>query len=484
MNIDESLAFLTLRESVDKVKSGEISPTELVESFLERIRRIEPKLRSFITVTEREALNRAREIERKIIRKRRVDDYPLLAAPISLKDNIMTRGIRTTSGSKMEEDNIPSYDATIVKHLTRAGAILMGKNNMSEYAFGITGANPFYGTPLNPWDPSRVTGGSSSGSAAAVAASLCVSAIGTDSGGSVRVPAALCGVVGFKPTYGRVSLHGVKPLSWTLDHVGIMAKSVWDAAAVYGAITGPDTLDPRTEGGEEVRNITKTLEGDSGITGVKVAYEGEFFQSMCSFSTLSRFKDALRVFEKLGAEVLELRMPIIKFSRHVTLFIMTAEMAAFHGKKVMRYPEKYGEHFRNRISQGMLIRAVDYLKAQQARTHMYRSFISTVFKEAGARIFVSPTTPIPAPKVGIWSFKLDDGREENILNILPRYTSLFNLLGLPAISIPCGLTDENLPVGLQIVGMPYDEAKVLSAAHEFEKRVNLRLHYAGLPRGF
>lgn len=477
----KELVFLTLRELAEKIRTEEVKPVELVEVFLRRIRRIEPRLKSFITITEKEALNRARRIERRLTSKQPGKDQYLLAMPMSLKDNIMTKGIRTTSGSKVEENNVPSYDATLVKRLTRAGAILIGKNNMSEYAFGITGANPFYGEPINPWDSGRVTGGSSSGSAAAVASSLCVFSLGTDSGGSVRIPASLCGVVGFKPTYGRVSLHGVKPLSWTLDNVGIFTKTVWDAAAVYETIAGPDPLDPRTAR-EKPGRITETLDDGYDIADVKICYERGFFQSMCSSSVLLQFKNALQVFEKLGAEILEIEIPEIRFSRYVTLFIMTAEIAALHSVGIKKHPEKYGEHFRSRIHQGLLIHAADYIKAQQARTMLYRIFLSKVFKEEKATVFVSPTTPIPAPKLGSWSFQLEDGREDNVLNLLPRYTSAFNLLGLPAVSIPCGLTGENLPVGLQIIGKPYDEKSVLTVAYEFEKRVNLHSHYPTLPK--
>lgn len=481
METREGLSFLTIRDINNRIRMGDVKPSELVEAFLQRIHALEPRLKAFITVMENDALRRARDIEARLKRTQAEKTPAILAAPISVKDNINTKGVRTTAGSKIERSKMPDHDATLVSRLKRAGAILLGKNNMSEYAFGITGANPFYGDPANPWDLNRAAGGSSSGSAVAVAASLSVASIGTDSGGSVRVPASLCGVVGFKPTYGRISLHGVKPLSWTLDHVGIIAKTTWDAAAVYETIAGFDPADPRTTR-RPTGKITAFLDEGIDPARTRIGYEKSFFQSMCSSAILSRFEDSLRIFEKMGAELVEVEIPMMRYSRFLTLFIMTAEMAAYHGKYVKENPDMYGEHFRKRVLQGMLIPAVDYLKAQQARESLYREFVDRVFKKERARFFLTPTTPITAPEAGRWTYTLEDGREEHVLNLLPRYTSAFNLLGLPAISIPCGFADHGLPAGLQIIGGPYDDASVLAVAQEFEKRVSILPLYRELPR--
>lgn len=457
---DADLKKLTLVSAARMIRRKEISPVELTESVLARIARLNERMRAYITVTEDHARTRARAAERALSRRSTIG--PIHGVPISLKDLFDTKGIRTTAGSKVLADRVPEQDATVVERLNKAGAVLVGKANMHEFAFGATTVNPHYGTARNPWDPDRVAGGSSGGSASSLALSLAFGSLGSDTGGSIRIPAAACGIVGLKPTYGRVSLFGAIPLSWSLDHIGPMTQTVEDAAVMLEVIAGHDPRDPYSRD-VPVPQYTRALTGN--IKGLRVGIPRSFFFEKLVAEVETAVRSALRIMEKLGARLVEIDIPNAPLNRAIFSNIASPEAASYHEPFLRAHADLYGPEVRNRLEAGRLLLSIDYVRAQRARTALKEEF-KVAFKTAD--VIVTPTLPIPAPRIDQPAVQWGN-ETEAVLSTLTRYTRLFNVVGVPTVSLPCGFTSEGLPIGLQIAGKPFGEGTVLRAAHAYEQ---------------
>jgi aspartyl-tRNA(Asn)/glutamyl-tRNA(Gln) amidotransferase subunit A len=449
----------TISEISSLIRLGEYSPVDLTQSVLERIDTVDNQLNAYITVLKDRAMRSAESAERAINSGKYKG--PLHGVPIALKDIFATKDIRTTCGSKILVEHFPDYDATVVERLEGAGAILLGKLNMLEFATGDI-INPTFGATRNPWDLERTTGGSSSGSAAAVAASLCFGALGTDTGGSIRIPSSLCGIVGLKPTYGRVSRYGVTPLSWSLDHVGPMTKSVSDAAIMLQVISGGDPKDT-TAAELPVPNYLKALTGD--IQDLKVGVPRQHFLTPMYDEVRKSFDKAIRKLEGLGANINDVEYNYVQRTIPLYGIITSCEAASYHERYFTRHSLEYDQRVVfNRILPGRFIPAVHYLKAQRYRNILIKE-IDKLFKLVD--VIITPTTPITAFKIREDQVKI--GSEKmSAREALSRFTRLFNLVGLPSITVPCGFTSSGLPIGLQIASRRFDEATSMRVAHTYE----------------
>ncbi|HKV46092.1 MAG TPA: amidase [bacterium] len=453
------LAYASVAELAPQIRTGALSPVTLVESLLARIERCRV-LNAFITVTAEVALAQAREAEREIAGGRYRG--PLHGIPISLKDLIDTRGTRTTCGSRILAEHVPTRDATVTRRLREAGAVLLGKNALHEFAFGVTTNNPHYGPTRNPWGTDRIPGGSSGGSGAAVAAGLGPVSLGTDTGGSIRIPASVCGVVGLKPTYGRVSRHGVLPLSWTLDHIGPITRTVEDAALVLQAIAGPDPADPTTLG-HSVPDFHAGLGGP--IRGGRLGVIADEYHEEMTDEVRSRFRTALEVLTSLGLRLEDVRFPRPNDARAAATAVILAEAASVHEGWIRERPQDYGPETLDLLRQGVFVTATQYLRAQKVRALLLGEVDQWLAPYAAV---VLPSVPTTAPAIGQRTLTIG-GREVEVRGLLTRFSRLINLVGLPAISVPCGFGADGLPVGLQIVGRPMDEATILAIAHAYER---------------
>lgn len=454
------LCFLSLVEQARLIRRRDVSPVEVVDSTLRQIQRIDERVNAFITVTGDAAMSMAREAEREIAR----GGYrgSLHGIPIALKDLFATRGVRTTAGSKLLGSFVPAEDATVVARLRDAGAILIGKNSMHEFAYGVTNINPHYGDVRNPWDLDRITGGSSGGSAAAVAASMCSAALGSDTGGSIRIPAALCGVVGLKPTYGRVSRHGAIPCAWSLDHVGPLARTAEDAALVLEAMAGWDPKDPASSR-EPVPDYAAQLARD--VSGLRIAVLQQYATDSIRADVVAGFRRALEVLRALGMVVEDVSIPELEGAIGASSAILSAEASAYHEKRLRARSGDFGGDVRARLEQGLLVSATDYLKAQRVRALLMDRF-RALFRRYDA--VVCPTVPITAPKPVRETIRFG-GTSEPRGATLVRHTRLFNLTGMPAVSVPCGFAANGLPVALQIAGAPFSEGTLLQVAHAYQR---------------
>jgi len=446
---------LSISEAADLVRKRKLSPIELTQACLERIAALDGRVRAFITVTREDALASAQQAAAAI----NSGNYkgPLHGIPIALKDLFDTAGVRTTAGSKIMAERVPTEDATVTERLKAAGAILLGKLNMHEFAFGATGLNRHYGGTHNPWGLDRMSGGSSSGSGAAVAAGMAMGALGTDTGGSIRIPSSLCGVTGLKPTYGRVSRRGVVPLSWSLDHVGPLARSAADAAILLKAIAGRHAGD-ETSGEVPVPDYTKALV-DTRLKGVRIGVPDTFFFDNVDAESLDAIRAALFLLRDMKAQVDEVSLPHSAEAPQAVAAIMLPEALAYHHRWLAERPGDYGEDVRGRLELALLFPAVTYVEAKRLRTLISDEWRASVFDHVD--LLAVPTTPVPAPS-------LDDDDLQTTLT-LTRFTGPFNLAGLPAISIPCGFTSAGLPIGLQLVGRWWEEATVLRVAHAYQQ---------------
>jgi aspartyl-tRNA(Asn)/glutamyl-tRNA(Gln) amidotransferase subunit A len=443
----------TIVELSPRLRRKDVSPVELTRACLDRIEKLNPVLNAFITVTVESALAEARAAEMEISRGQWRG--PLHGIPVALKDLIDTAGTRTTAGSGLYQNRVPTEDAELALRLRRAGAVILGKNNLHEFAYGGSSLVSFFGDVHNPWNAEHVAGGSSGGSAAAVAAGLCYAAIGTDTAGSIREPAALCGCVGIKPTYGRVSVRGVIPLSWSLDHVGPLAATVGDAAAVLQVIAGYDRLDvgsadiPVSDYVSGLGETTKALR-----VGVPRAY---FFDDL-NDEVRAAVEQALVVIRTLVAEIHELHIEVT-----TDRTVQAAESFAYHADYVPKTPELYQPETLRRIRSGENISAVEYIRRRRGldqERRRARDFFADV------DLLVTPATPIPAPAIA--DLKKDPGALRPAELRLLRNTRPFNVWGLPAVSVPCGFTKGGLPIGLQIAGPHWREDLVLRLAHAYE----------------
>jgi len=463
--MSRDLTALTLSEAAALVRQRELSPVELTRAHLERIEALNPVLNCFITITADAATQRASQAEAAI--QHGEIWGPLHGLPVALKDLFETQGVRTTAGSKLFENYIPPADAAVVEKLQAAGAIILGKLNMHEIALGVTNTTSNFGACRNPWDLERIPGGSSGGSAAALAAGLCLGALGSDTGGSIRIPASLCGIVGLKPTFGLVSLRGVIPLSWNLDHVGPMARNVLDIALLLGVIAGYDPQDPSSLG-SSVKDNFDHFEGKVNDWRIALADDDHFNQA--DPEILEIVHQAAGVFEQLGAHVHRVEFPDARLAAQANLLMVRSDAAAFHKQRIQEQPADFGPDVLQRLRQGAAFTSTEYILARRTQAVLRRRF-DGFFDQYD--LLLTPTTPTAAPLI-----QGPDAIEQ--ARTLTRFTSPFNLTGLPAISVPCGFTTLGLPVGLQIVGRPWAEAKLLSAAYAYEKATDWHLRKSSL----
>ncbi len=451
---------LTIARMAPLIRKKQISPVELTEFFLERIHRFQPKLNAFITVTANLARKQARQAEREILRGKYRG--PLHGIPISLKDLFYTAGIRTTAGSKILRNFVPLENAVVVDRLYEAGAVLLGKTNLHEFAYGVTTNNPHYGPVHNPWDLRRVSGGSSGGSAAAVSAALGMASLGTDTGGSIRIPSAACGVVGLKPSRGLVSLHGVIPLAFSLDHVGPICRGVEDAALMLEVIASPAGRSSTTcpQGG---RLVSRPLR--RRVRGIRVGIPRQYFFDRLDKNVRGYVLTACAILYQQGAELREVEFRGMKEAASLVGLITVGEALSYHWKWLRSRAKDYGADVRTRMEANRGQRTVDYLQAQERRKRYTQAFVK-IFESVD--VVAAPTLPVLPPLIG--QKEIDWGHtREDVRAALLRMTRPGNLTGLPAISLPCGYTADNLPVGLQLLGRPYDEATLLRVAHAFER---------------
>ena len=454
------ICYMSAGDLSKLVQNKEISPIEIIEAHLTRIDATEPVLNSFITLLADEARGAALQAEKDIQTGRYKG--PLHGIPVALKDLYDTGGVRTTSGSRIFDNFIPTEDCTVAAKFQQAGAILVGKLNMHPFAYGPTGENLDYGHMHNPWNPDMVTGGSSGGSGSAAAAGQCTITTGSDTGGSIRIPAALCGIVGLKPTYGLVSRHGLTALSWSLDHPGPMTRTVEDAAITMNVIAGHDPKDVASAK-VDIPDYTSALTGD--IKGLRIGIVKEYFETPLDPQVRKAVMDAIGLLESMGAEVKEVSYPMFNQSQAISSTVLMSEATAYHRDLLERDGHQIYEPVRQRLEAGLFISAAEYLRAQQART---------IFDNQGRRLLdevdllAGPTEPVTAPR--IMASKVMAGEQEvGVVGALTQYTRPYNINGFPAISVPCGFSDENMPIGLQLAGKPFDELTVLRAAHAYEQ---------------
>lgn len=441
------------------IRAKELSPLELTRTCLERIEKLNPALNAFITVTGELALAQARAAESEIARGEWRG--PLHGVPIALKDLIDTAGIRTTAASALFADRTPAEDAEVVRRLKQAGAVILGKNNLHEFAYGGSSLVSHFGDVHNPWDTGRIAGGSSGGSAAAVAAGLCFAAIGSDTAGSIREPAALCGCVGLKPTYGRVSSRGVVPLSSSLDHVGPLTATVADAAILLQAIAGYDPADITTSDVPVADYVSAMRETSKSLRiGVPRAY----FYDHLDAEVAAAVEQALEIIKTLVAEVKDVTLDVPTNRR-----LQSAESYAYHAENVAKSPEKYQAETLRRIMSGANVTAAEYILGRREMDEASRS-IREIFGEVD--VVITPTVPMPAPSIADLR-KTPEALRPAELRLL-RNTRPFNVWGLPAISVPCGFTQSGLPIGLQIAGPHWREDLVLRMAHAYEQATGWR----------
>ena len=472
------ISNLTIQHLSKLIASREISCLEVVDATIERIKKVNPKLNAFITILDESARREAMHADSLIKQGKYLG--PLHGIPISLKDLIYINGVRSTSGSKILSDFVPDYDATVAIKLRTAGAIIIGTNNLHEFASGITGINPHYGASKNPWDPTRISGGSSGGSAVAVSSGMSLASIGTDTSGSIRVPSSLCGIFGLKPTYGRVSKHGVMPLAPSIDHVGPLARSAWDIGALLQVIAGHDKRDTSSTqlpvpdylkeiSSSEARESTNN-NNDCSKEKFKVGIPKQFFFDMIEPKVMEIFRafvDRLHVCGITTSNVdLDGTDKIFETWRPIRL----AESAAIHNEWMVSRLQDYGEDVRRMLEKGLEITAVRYINALHKGRQEIRDAFLNGMSEYDALLI--PTTIIPAPFLDQNDVNIE-GKTTEIYLSLSRLTTVFNITDLPALNIPAGLVDSKLPVGVQLVGRPFDEAGILKIAYAYERHYNL-----------
>jgi aspartyl-tRNA(Asn)/glutamyl-tRNA(Gln) amidotransferase subunit A len=456
------LCWASIADLSRLIATKEVSPVEVVRAHLDRIAALDAGLRCFITVTADAALEAARVAEAELAAGRSLG--PLHGVPFALKDLFDTAGVRTTGGSKILADRVPAEDASVVRRLRAAGAISLGKLTMHEFAYGPEGLNAHYGTSRNPWDAAeeRIPGGSSSGSGVAVAAGLAPLALGSDTGGSIRIPASLCGITGLKPTYGRVSRAGVLPLSWSMDHAGPMTRSARDAALALRVLAGYDPADSTTSV-LPVPDYEAALTGD--VKGLRVGVLRASFLDASAPDVRAGVEAAIKTLEGLGARVDEVTLEHVGAVAAGAMAIVASEALAYHAEWVRTRPADYQPDVIERLRAGVFVSGVHYVRGQQARA-LVRAEVDAAL--ARRDVLVSPATPIAATRTGEMEVAQGDGRID-VRSSLLRFTRPFNFSGHPAAALPCGFTSGGLPIGLQIVGRPFDEATVLRVADAYQR---------------
>ncbi|RXT02326.1 amidase [Ammoniphilus sp. CFH 90114] len=457
-NLTEILGW-NLEKVSHLIKNKDISPVELVEAALQRIDEVNPKLNAFITILHDQALKQAKVMEQELVQGKWRG--PLHGIPVGLKDLIYTKGIRTTMASGIYKDYIPEYSATVAESLERAGTVLLGKLNTHEFAYGPSGDVSYFGPVRNPYDLNRITGGSSSGSGAAVSTGMCFAALGTDTGGSVRIPSSACGIIGMKPTFGRVSKHGVYPLGYTLDHVGPMTRSVKDNAMLLNLLAGYDPNDPYSLE-QSAEDFTRQLGMD--ISGLVIGRPDSYFYDHLEDEVREALDRAGQVFERLGASVREVQIDLSQ-AAWAQLITVRGESYAIHENHMDANLDELQPEVRSRLEASKDTSAYEYVKAQQERLKIRQSFLDALRQ---VDVILAPTLAILPPVIG--------QRESNINgHIEPTFASLLRLngpansTGLPSLSMPCGLSKNGLPIGMQLIGKPLDEATIYRFASAFEE---------------
>lgn len=454
----EQTADLPLVDVAALLRQRKISSIELTEAALSRLAALEPALNAFVTVLADEARAGALRADAEIAAGN--DRGPLHGIPISVKDLFSTAGIRTTASSRILAENVPDEDATVIARLCEAGAVLIGKTNLLEFAYATV--HPDYGPTPNPWDLRRSTSGSSSGSAAAVAAGIGYGSLGSDTGGSIRLPAAYCGIVGLKPTYGRVSRHGAVPVSWSCDHVGPMTRTVADTAAMLGVIAGEDPRDS-TSGRVPVPDYLATLNDD--LSGYRIGLASAYLRDHVAPEVSQLVEAAIATMETMGATIVEIALPPPSEAVPALLGVITPEATAFHLAWLRERPHDYSQAVRERLELGAITPAISYIQAQRARRHITDEMLAG-FQQVD--VVVMPTAPSAATFLD-GDLVTSDVADPALLAAMMNFTGPFDLTGFPAISLPCGFTDDGLPVGMQLVARPYAEARLLAAAHAYEQ---------------
>ncbi len=436
--------MLSIKDLLEGYRTKKFSPLEVTKEYLQRAEQAE-SLNAFIEITGQTAMHQAEIAE---TRWSIGQAGKLEGIPLSYKDNIYVKGIPATSGSIIDRQFVPTENAPVIQGLQNEGAVMIGKTNMHEFAFGITNNNPFYGPARNPWNPDYISGGSSGGSAVSVAANLSAASIGTDTGGSIRIPASCCGLIGLKPTHGLINNVGTTLISWSLDHIGPIAKNTADLALVMKAMT----------------DISYSYDNAS-LKGWKIGVPVNYFTERMEPKISEVYKDTLNKLEKLGASLIEVEIPHVEEASSITFTLAVAEAGYVHKEKIARELEKYGDDVKAVMESSSSIRAIDYISALRRKEQITADF-NRLFNEID--LIVTPTLPALPKPIGEEVVQIN-GEPEQLFNCLIRYTSYFNLTGHPAISIPAGLTDEKLPVGVQFVGEKLNEQRLISAAAAFEK---------------
>ena len=450
------LCYLTIAAAAAGLRRKQFSAVELAEACLDRIDAHDAKLHSFITLTADLALEQARRAEKEL--RGGLDRGPLHGLPFALKDLYATKGIRTTCHSAVLEHWLPDHDATTVTRLQEGGTVLLGKLGMHEFAFGGPSVDAPFPAVRNPWNTAHIPGGSSSGSGAALAAGFCFGALGSDTGGSIRTPSSHCGIVGIKPTYGRCSRYGVIPLSWSLDHTGPMARSVEDCAIMLQVLAGYDANDSASAN-VPVANFQAGMK--DGVKGLRIGVPRKnWFDENLGIDpqTEAVFNQALKVLESLGATIVEIDGKSFSLARKANQTILTCEAYTYHEKTYQQTPLKFGSSVRRRMLEGAFLSAADYLTAQRVRAVLNEQLRANF---ANVDVFAVPGAARPPEAF--------DSMDPNEQNLRPSFTNPFNLTGLPAISVPCGFTEGNLPAGLQIVAPAFEEATCFRVAYAYEQ---------------
>ncbi len=457
-----ALVWASMGELARLVATKAVSPIEVVRAHLDRIGALDGQVKAYITVMADAALESANAAEAAVMARESLG--PLHGVPVGLKDLYCTKGVKTTGGSRILGDWVPTEDATVVSRLAGAGAIMLGKLNMHEFAYGPEGLNVHYGTSWNPWDATthRIPGGSSSGSGAGVAAGLCPGALGSDTGGSIRIPSSLCGLTGIKPTYGRVSRAGALPLAWSLDHVGPMCRSAADCALMLGAMSGYDPRDPSTTV-LPVPDYAAALTGQ--VKGLRIGLLRRAFLESAGEPQRRAVEGAVKTLETLGASVRDVELVQMKYAAGAAAAVISAESYAYHEPWLKTRIAEYGPDVRERLLVGAFVSGADYLRGQRVR-QLIRDEVDQVL--GGLDVLISPTLPIAAVPVGAREVEID-GRPHPVRPSLVRYTRPFNASGHPVASVPCGFTAEGLPIGMQVIGRSFDEATVLRVADAYQR---------------
>jgi aspartyl-tRNA(Asn)/glutamyl-tRNA(Gln) amidotransferase subunit A len=449
---------MTILEAAAALRARKVSSVELTRAALDRIAALDGTLRAFITVMEASTLAAARTADKELAGDQ--DRGPLHGIPVAVKDNFCTRGVRTTCGAKIFADHVPQKDAAVVERLQAAGAVLVGKTNMHELAYGITSANPHFGAVRNPRDTERIPGGSSGGSAAAVAADMVFMGMGSDTGGSIRIPASFCGCVGLKPTYGRVSRYGVLPLDFSLDHMGPLTRSVRDAAVSMQALAGHDSRDP-TSSPAPVPDYPPPE--NLSLAGLRLGLPENFYFDRVEEDVATAVRAAAATAERLRAQIVPVRLPDVAALNTVARLILLAEASAVMAPYLERRAD-IGPDVRALLDQGRLLLAADYVNAQRLR-RLFREQFRALLRQVDC--LFTPATPTTAPRSGQATVEIG-GELEDVRLASTRLVRGINALGLPALSLPCGPDRQGLPVGLQIIGRPFEEALLIRVGAALE----------------